>query len=194
MEWQVAAELGKYEIPVILTHNRGGPEQFQYRDALVGPPLTKSAPSILADANVTFAIAIDDPGILTKMFTNHSSTDEIQQKVTPIFIPLPKRLVTPGNLPAYPVRGRLRSFRPTSTPFWASKETTIWLSGKAILLSTEPQSLRPLTENEATSKAAGRQHSSLWLTLDRELWGASCGHGYIKELVCMERLAPASST
>jgi hypothetical protein len=38
--------------------------QFQYKDAPVGPPLTKSAPASLAEANVTFGIAIDDPGML----------------------------------------------------------------------------------------------------------------------------------
>ncbi|KAF2092364.1 composite domain of metallo-dependent hydrolase [Rhizodiscina lignyota] len=54
----VAHELAAADIPIILTRNRGGPDVFEKKDILIGPPLTRSAASVLAEANVTFGIAI----------------------------------------------------------------------------------------------------------------------------------------
>jgi hypothetical protein len=48
---------------VILTHNRGGPEAFENKDLLIGPPLTPSAAAVLVNANVTFGIAIESLGM-----------------------------------------------------------------------------------------------------------------------------------
>ena len=43
---------------MILTANRGAPDTWEKRNALVGPPLTKSAAAVLSDAGVTFGLAI----------------------------------------------------------------------------------------------------------------------------------------
>jgi hypothetical protein len=43
---------------VILVPFRGAPAEWQEIDALVGPPLTKSSAQVLADAGVTFGIAM----------------------------------------------------------------------------------------------------------------------------------------
>jgi len=56
----LAKEISQAQIPLIVTHNRGGPATFETKDLLVGPPLTRSAISVLADANVTLGIAIFD--------------------------------------------------------------------------------------------------------------------------------------
>jgi hypothetical protein len=55
---KVAAELAAAHIPVILNPFRGAPWQWQNLDSLVGPPLTKSSARVLADAGVTFGIAM----------------------------------------------------------------------------------------------------------------------------------------
>jgi hypothetical protein len=55
---QVAAELAAANIPVILNPFRSAPWQWQNMDCLVGPPLTKSSAQVLADAGVTFGIAM----------------------------------------------------------------------------------------------------------------------------------------
>ena len=55
---KVAAELAAAHIPVILNPFRGAPWQWQNLDSLVGPPLTKSSAQVLADAGVTFGIAM----------------------------------------------------------------------------------------------------------------------------------------
>jgi hypothetical protein len=47
---------------VILTHNRGAPVGFEYKDVLVGPPLTRSSAAVLAEAGVKFGLAISDSG------------------------------------------------------------------------------------------------------------------------------------
>lgn len=58
----VANELAAADVPVILTRNRGAPSSFEKKDILVGPPLTRSPAAILAEANVTFGIAIPSMG------------------------------------------------------------------------------------------------------------------------------------
>lgn len=55
---KVAAELAAANIPVILNPFRSAPWQWQNLDGLVGPPLTKSSARVLADAGVTFGIAM----------------------------------------------------------------------------------------------------------------------------------------
>jgi hypothetical protein len=47
---------------VILTANRGAPDDWEKRNLLVGPPLTKSAAAVLSDAGVTFGLAISGEG------------------------------------------------------------------------------------------------------------------------------------
>ncbi|RFU72609.1 carbohydrate esterase family 9, partial [Trichoderma arundinaceum] len=54
----VAKELAAAKIPVILSENRPAPDAFRERDAVVGPPLTRSIASYLKEAGVTFALAI----------------------------------------------------------------------------------------------------------------------------------------
>ncbi|RDW75872.1 hypothetical protein BP5796_06693 [Coleophoma crateriformis] len=58
----VAEELAAAKIPVILTSHRGAPDSFEKLDTLIGPPLTRSPASILTDAGVTFALAINGFG------------------------------------------------------------------------------------------------------------------------------------
>ncbi|KAF2173470.1 hypothetical protein M409DRAFT_48443 [Zasmidium cellare ATCC 36951] len=54
----VAEELAQADISVILTANRGVPDTWEKRDALSGPPLTRSPASVLAEAGVKFGLAI----------------------------------------------------------------------------------------------------------------------------------------
>ena len=54
----VAKELADAQIPVIFTAHRGAPASWEKKDMLVGPPLTKSGASVLAENGVKFAIAI----------------------------------------------------------------------------------------------------------------------------------------
>ncbi|KAK4497874.1 hypothetical protein PRZ48_010529 [Zasmidium cellare] len=54
----VAEELARADIPVIFTGNRGVPDTWEKRDALSGPPLTRSPASVLAEAGVKFGLAI----------------------------------------------------------------------------------------------------------------------------------------
>lgn len=53
----VAEELAKHSIPVIVTSHRGHPDSFEKRDALSGPPLTKSLVRILDEAGVKLALS-----------------------------------------------------------------------------------------------------------------------------------------
>ncbi|KAJ9154718.1 Imidazolonepropionase [Pleurostoma richardsiae] len=54
-----ARELAKANIPVILSAFRPGPQSWYEKDALPGPPLSRSPASILSEAGVLYAIAID---------------------------------------------------------------------------------------------------------------------------------------
>lgn len=58
---QVAKELAAANISVILSENRPAPDAFRDKDAVVGPPLTRSIASYLKEAGVTFALAIYEP-------------------------------------------------------------------------------------------------------------------------------------
>lgn len=58
----VAEEIAKSKTPLILTRNRGAPDTFEKRNALSGPPLTRSPAAVLADAGVLFALAITGEG------------------------------------------------------------------------------------------------------------------------------------
>ncbi|KAH8802876.1 hypothetical protein F5884DRAFT_803522 [Xylogone sp. PMI_703] len=53
---EVAEDLAAAKIPVILTSLRDAPYDWEKKDTLVGPPLTKSPAEILADAGVLFGI------------------------------------------------------------------------------------------------------------------------------------------
>lgn len=55
---QVAKDLAAANISVILSENRPAPDAFRDKDAVVGPPLTRSIASYLKEAGVTFALAI----------------------------------------------------------------------------------------------------------------------------------------
>lgn len=55
---QVAADLARANIPIILTTNRGAPDSWEKKDVLVGPPLTLSPAQILSDAGVKFGLAL----------------------------------------------------------------------------------------------------------------------------------------
>jgi len=57
---QVADELAKANVPVILTHNRGALDSFEKFNSLPGPPLSKSPAAVLAAAGVTFGLALPD--------------------------------------------------------------------------------------------------------------------------------------
>ncbi|KAJ4858939.1 amidohydrolase family domain-containing protein [Trichoderma breve] len=54
----VAKELAAANISVILSENRPAPDVFRDKDAVVGPPLTRSVASYLKEAGVTFALSI----------------------------------------------------------------------------------------------------------------------------------------
>ncbi|KAH6610386.1 hypothetical protein Trco_000406 [Trichoderma cornu-damae] len=54
----VARDLAAANISVILSENRPAPDAFRDKDAVVGPPLTRSVASYLKEAGVTFALAI----------------------------------------------------------------------------------------------------------------------------------------
>ncbi|KAM0147259.1 hypothetical protein ACHAPG_010694 [Botrytis cinerea] len=58
----VAEEIAKSKTPVILTRNRGAPDTYEKRNALSGPPLTRSPAAVLTDAGVLFALAIEGEG------------------------------------------------------------------------------------------------------------------------------------
>ncbi|ESZ90644.1 hypothetical protein SBOR_8978 [Sclerotinia borealis F-4128] len=58
----VADEIAKSKTPLILTRNRGAPDTYEKRNALSGPPLTRSPAAVLADAGVLFALAITGEG------------------------------------------------------------------------------------------------------------------------------------
>jgi len=55
----VADDLAEAKIPVILKH-RAGPATWSTKDALIGPPLTRSPASILSEAGVLYAITVSD--------------------------------------------------------------------------------------------------------------------------------------
>lgn len=55
---QVADDLAAANISVILTANRGAPDTFEKINTLPGPPLSKMAAEVLADAGVVFGLAI----------------------------------------------------------------------------------------------------------------------------------------
>ncbi|KAL6871097.1 family 9 carbohydrate esterase [Trichoderma novae-zelandiae] len=59
----VAKELAAANISVILSENRPAPDAFRDREAVVGPPLTRSIASYLQEAGVTFALAIVEPSM-----------------------------------------------------------------------------------------------------------------------------------
>ncbi|KAL7821477.1 family 9 carbohydrate esterase [Trichoderma aethiopicum] len=59
----VAKELAAANISVILSENRPAPDAFRDKDAVVGPPLTRSIASYLKEAGVTFALAIYEPSM-----------------------------------------------------------------------------------------------------------------------------------
>ncbi|KAJ5348747.1 hypothetical protein MYU51_006939 [Penicillium brevicompactum] len=54
----VANPLAEAGIPVILTGNRGAPDNWEKKNALVGPPLTESAAKILLDAGVLLGLGL----------------------------------------------------------------------------------------------------------------------------------------
>lgn len=58
MEFQVADELAASGVPVIFNAVHSAPTAWEKKDVLVGPPLTPSPVRVLADANVTFALAL----------------------------------------------------------------------------------------------------------------------------------------
>lgn len=58
----VADELAKEKIPVILTANRGAPDTFEKRNALPGPPLSRSPAAVLSAAGVKYGLAIQGEG------------------------------------------------------------------------------------------------------------------------------------
>ncbi|TGO87835.1 hypothetical protein BPOR_0200g00040 [Botrytis porri] len=58
----VAEEIAKSKTPLILTRNRGAPDLYEKRNALSGPPLTRSPSAVLTDAGVFFALAIEGEG------------------------------------------------------------------------------------------------------------------------------------
>ncbi|PQE22122.1 carbohydrate esterase family 9 protein [Rutstroemia sp. NJR-2017a BBW] len=58
----VAKEIAESKTPLILTQNRGAPDTFEKRNALTGPPLTRSPAAVLADAGVLFGLAIIGEG------------------------------------------------------------------------------------------------------------------------------------
>ncbi len=55
---QLADELAAANISIILTANRGAPDTFEKINTLPGPPLSKMPAQILANAGVTFGLAI----------------------------------------------------------------------------------------------------------------------------------------
>lgn len=59
---QVAKEVAESKTPLILTQNRGAADTFEKRNALSGPPLTRSPAAVLADAGVLFGLAIVGEG------------------------------------------------------------------------------------------------------------------------------------
>lgn len=59
---QVAKELAAAKIPVILSEGRPAPDSFRSKDAVVGPPLTRSIASYLTEAGVEYAVAIVEHG------------------------------------------------------------------------------------------------------------------------------------
>ena len=58
----VAKELADAEIPLIFTAHRGAPEQWEQKDVLPGPPLSRSSVSVLVENNVKFAISVSGDG------------------------------------------------------------------------------------------------------------------------------------
>ncbi|OGM48614.1 hypothetical protein ABOM_001970 [Aspergillus bombycis] len=54
----VAKHLAEANIPVILTGNRGAPNNWEKKDVLTGPPLTESPAKILTDAGVLLGLAV----------------------------------------------------------------------------------------------------------------------------------------
>jgi hypothetical protein len=79
---QVANELAKAKIPIILTANRGAPDTFEKRNSLPGPPLSKSPAAVLAEAGVLFGLAIPGESLSNSPF---SKPKLIQEQVIPIF-------------------------------------------------------------------------------------------------------------
>jgi imidazolonepropionase-like amidohydrolase len=55
----VAQEIAAANISLIFTHHRGAPDRWETKNMLTGPPLTRSAVSVLIEANVIFALAIE---------------------------------------------------------------------------------------------------------------------------------------
>ncbi|KAH8662401.1 hypothetical protein BX600DRAFT_414492 [Xylariales sp. PMI_506] len=55
----VAKELAEANIPIILTADRGNIAEWDTKDSFPGPPLSRSAASILSEAGVKYAIAIE---------------------------------------------------------------------------------------------------------------------------------------
>ncbi|KAK9417105.1 putative Carbohydrate esterase family 9 protein [Seiridium unicorne] len=55
---QLAKELAAANISVILSATRPGPESWDTKDSLVGPPLTRSPASILSEAGVQYAVSV----------------------------------------------------------------------------------------------------------------------------------------
>lgn len=58
----MAKDLAAANISVILSENRPAPDVFRDKDAVVGPPLTRSVASYLKEAGVTFALSIFETG------------------------------------------------------------------------------------------------------------------------------------
>jgi imidazolonepropionase-like amidohydrolase len=58
---QVAKELADADIPLILSEDRPAPDLFRDKDAVIGPPLSRSVASYLAEAGVKFALAVVAP-------------------------------------------------------------------------------------------------------------------------------------
>ncbi|KAK9775696.1 putative Carbohydrate esterase family 9 protein [Seiridium cardinale] len=63
----LAKELAAANISVILSATRPGPESWDTKDSLVGPPLTRSPASILSEAGVRYAVSVAADGFTCKV-------------------------------------------------------------------------------------------------------------------------------
>lgn len=100
----VAHELAEADIPVILTANRGAPVAFETKDVLIGPPLTPSSASVLAEANVTFGLAIESVGAYTLTALSDKTNTNGKQKETQSFITYPRKQAGQRNMRDCPIR------------------------------------------------------------------------------------------
>lgn len=69
----VAEKLAKAQIPVIVTSHRGHPDSFEKRNALSGPPLTKSLIRVLVEAGVKVALSNNGEGMIHTLYLYNGS-------------------------------------------------------------------------------------------------------------------------